>query len=190
MRVFRKILLVLTVISCFTECVNLKDVTQEGLESYGAELFQNFVYFISKDIILRETVEPGANLTQDDAGNVLLFNREINLSRRTRGRVKNVSAQRIEVAFEELPGETRPILTFKQNPKDEQKRYFIDYKWSDDVILVDPKGDFGYIKTKGPVISYNGVKYLLIFNGDELPCLIQDLNIKIINEYRQMRGLR
>jgi len=158
MRVIRKILLVLTIISCFTKCVNLKDVTQEGLESYGADLFQNFVYFISKDIILRETVDIGANLTQNDSGGVIIFNKEINLSRKTRGRVKSVSSQKIEVVFEELPGNIRPTLAFKQNPKD--KRYYIDSTWCNDVILVDQKGSYGYITTKGYVVSYNGTKYL------------------------------
>jgi len=192
MRVIRKILLVLTVILCLTECVNLKDVTQEGFESYGADLFQNFVYFISKDIILRETVDTKTNPPiQNDSGNVILLNREISLSRKTRGRVQNVSSNKIEVTFEELPGEIRPTITFKQNSRDKQKRYFIDFTL-EDVNLVDQTGPFGYITLKKrPVISYNGTKYLLIYNKpDEPPYLTQDLDIKIINEYRRMRGLR
>jgi len=189
MRVSRKILLILAVISCFTGCVNLKDVTQDGLESYGADLFQNFVYFISKDIILRETVDIGTNLIQNNSSDVILFNREIRLSSKTRGRVKNVSSQKIEVAFEELPGEIRPTITFIQNPNDKHKRYYIDFTMSE-VILVDQKGIYGYIKKSGPVISYNGTKYLLIYNGQDTPYLLQDLDIKIINEYRKIRGLR
>jgi hypothetical protein len=236
MRVIRKILLVLTVILYFTECVNLKDVTQEGLDSYGADLYQNFVYFISEDITLRKTVpikdsgelDTGTIMAQNDSGNVTLFNRHISLSKRTRGRVKKVSPQKFEVAFEELPGETRPpIITFKQKlndkqepndkqkpnnkqepndkqkpnnkqkPNDKQERYFIDCTWEKVVILVDQKGRYGFINKEGYVISYNGIKYLLqhgneevIQKTDELPYLKQDLNIKIINEYRNMRGLR
>jgi len=206
MRVIRKILLVLTVISCFTECVNLKEVTQEGLDSYGADLFQNFVYFISENITLRKTVpikdsgelDTSDILAQNDSGDVTLFNRHISLSKKTRGRVKRVLSQKFEVAFEELPGKTKsPIITFKQKSNDKQERYYIDCTWEKVVILVDQKGRYGFINKEGYVISYNGIKYLLghddekvIEKTEELPYLIQDLNIKIINEYRKMPGLR
>ena len=214
MKVIRKILLVLTVILCFTGCVNLKEVTQEGLDSYGADLLQNFVYFISEDIILRQTV-PKKNSEELDTSTILeqkdpkdvvkLYNRYKILSKKTRGRVRKASSQKFDVMFEEqLPGETRPpIITFKQKsndkqkPNDKQERYYIDCTWEKVVILVDQKGKYGFIEKEGYVISYNGNKYLLEHNDEkvikqteELPYLIQDLNIKIINEYRTMRGLR
>ena len=202
MRVIRKILLVLTVISCFTECKTPEPVTQRGLESYGAALFQNFVYFISKDITLIETVELGTNLTQNDSGDVILYNREISLSQKTPGRfVKKVSSSKIEICFEELPDGIRPTITFIRDPYD--KRYYIESTMRDVIIVDKVKDDkvnkvdnegrkYGYRKIKdGRVILYNGTNYLLLCEKPkEIPYLKQDLNIKIIDEYRKMPGLR
>ena len=194
----RKILFGLVVILSFTGCVHI-DVTQEGFESYGAEIYQNFVYFVSRDVILRETVVPGVgdHVTQDDTGKVTLINREIHIeSKKTRGRVLNATSDRFDVAFEELPGGIKPVLTFRLNPADKKKRYFIDTSTQEEVKLVDEKGEFGYISIKGYVISYNDKRHVIdsidnINNaGEKIPYLVQKLDIKIINETRIVRGLR
>jgi len=122
----RKILLGLTVVFCFTGCVHTMDVTQEGFESFGSDIYQNFVYYVSKDVILRETVPLGVgdHVAQDSSSRVTLFNREIIITRRSRGRVQSATSDKFEVAFEELPGGDRPVITFRLDPEDEKKTIF------------------------------------------------------------------
>jgi len=186
----RKILFGLVIISCFSGCTTA--VTQKGFDSFGSDIYQNFVYYVSQDVTLRETVVMGVgdHVTQDDSGKVILINREIVITRKSRGRVQNATSTKFEVAFEELPGEIKPVITFNLNPADEKKRYFIDTSTWREVNLVDQRGEYGYISVSGNVISYNDKRHLIVYAGKEAPYLIQELNIGIRNETRKATGLR
>jgi len=184
----RKLLLGLVVILCFTGCAH-KDVTRDGFESFGADIFQNFIYSVSKNVILREIVSVGENLTQDEVGRVILSNRQILFTTSAYGRAQNASADRIDVSFEEVEGGVKPVLSFTFDPKDKDKRYFLAFK-PEEVKLVDRQGSYGFIKRMGNVIEYNGKKYLVEYEGVDVPYLRQKLHIKIVDETRAVKGLR
>jgi len=187
----RKVLLGLVVVFCFSGCTT--PVTQKGFESLGSDIYENFVYFVSKDVFLRESVTMGEgdHVTQNDAGKVILIKREIIITTSTRGRVVNASATKFDVAFEELPeGGGRPYITFIQDPNDSKKRYFIDTSNVRLVNLVKEQGEYGYITKSGPIIPYIDRRYLIEFNGAEPPFLIQKLDIGVKGESRKVKGLR
>jgi len=187
----QKVIFGLLIIYCLSGCTVA--VTQKGFDSFGADIYRNFVYYVSKDLVLRATIEnavSGDHVSVDNSGKIILTNREIILTRGTRGRIENVTSTRFDVAFEELPGGERPYLTFIQNPKDSKKRYFLDTSNVRVVDFVDEKGEYGFSSTKGPVVPYDDRKYLALYNGEEPPYLIQVLDIAVRTESRKMRGLR
>jgi hypothetical protein len=184
----QKTVLILLAVVLFAGCSHLQEATQESFESMGEGIFANFVFYVSKDIMLREIVDLGGNLEQTGTGTVTLFNREVLLNHTTHGRVLRATHDRLDVAFEELEGGTKPTISFVQKTDSTDKRYYIDFTMSD-VVLVDEKGAYGYIKKAGPVISYNNSKYLIVYSGEEVPYLLHDLDIRIKNESRSIHGL-
>ena len=171
-------------------CATRIGVTPEVLETVGHELFSNFRFYVSKDIVLRRKVILGEHLEQTGPGTITVSNFEINLRRSTIGRFqRDVPPDRLEIFFEELPDGNRPTLTFLRDIKGGTERYFIE-TMPGEGFIVDAMGTYGYAKIQGDIVTYNGVEYFLFFIGNEKPFLLQELDVSVINQSREMRGMR
>ena len=171
-------------------CATRRSVTHEALETIGFELFSNFRFYISKDITLTRIVTLGENLEQIGPGLITVSNEEVNLRRSIVGRFQNhVPPDRLEIAFEELPDGKRPTLTFVRDVKEGDDRYYIETTRGEGLI-VDAMGTYGYIKVQGDIVLYNGLHYFITFIGTEKPFLRHELDVTIVQERREIRGLR
>jgi hypothetical protein len=174
----------------FGGCATRIEVTHEVVETLGHEMLSNFRFYLSKDITLRRIVMVGEYLELTAPGVVMVTNLELRLRSSKIGRFqKEIPPDRLEISFEEIPSENRPFITFVQQIVDGQERYHIETTRGTGWI-VDVRGKYGYIKMEGDIVAYKGLYYFLVYEGEEKPYLIQELDVKVAQEIRDIQGIK
>jgi len=185
-----RIVLQLIIVLLISGCTTTKVVTYEVIETIGPELFSSFRFHLSTDITLREIVQLGENLEQTAPGVITVSNVELRFNRSIIGLFyRKVLPDRMEIFFEELPDGRRPTLAFVLDMEGESGRYYLETVWGEGFV-VDAAGTYGYVRTEGNVVMYNGRYYFLSFTGNQMPYLVMQLNVNVRQDQRVVRGMR
>jgi len=180
-------LVAMGIISCKSEP---EIVTQALYTTLGQNIFSQFRFYISQDVVLTEVIPPDIKTDKDNTlVKITNFNNVINIKCSTPGRVQGYATdEKLEIAFEKLKNGTKPTISFVQKHSERNDgRYYFEYT-VENWLVMDKDGR--YITRRGPGIQYNDRTYLLEFKGIKEPFLLynQDVNVKQSN--KTMTGLR